>query len=159
MGKDSYAFVDFSHTPDSLQKALETLRVLKPSHKIISLFGCGGDRDKEKRPLMGEIAVKMSDKVFVTNDNPRSESPAEIARDILSGLKDTTNGKVRLELDRSLAIEQAIEEALRERSLLLIAGKGHEQTQEVESVKSFFSDQEEVKKNLKKWMNNNTSKG
>jgi len=140
----SFAVVDFSHTPDSLEKAILTLKKLKPSHKLIVVFGCGGDRDSAKRPLMGKLASKHADQVIVTNDNPRTEDPREIADQIIKDVGSKTNFFV--ELDRTLAIRHALDKAKAEPSIVLIAGKGHEQTQEVNGEKNFFSDQKEIKK-------------
>ncbi len=145
LGENSSVFIDFSHTPDSLEKALETLTSFLGERKLITVFGCGGDRDKAKRPLMGALAEKFSDEVVVTNDNPRTEIPKEIARDILRG---TAKG-VQVELDRGRAIERALEVSLREPCFVLIAGKGHEQSQETLGVKKHFSDQEEVLRFIK----------
>lgn len=149
LGGDSHAVVDFSHTPDSLKKALETLKELKPNHKLFCVFGCGGNRDKEKRPEMGKIASLLADKVVVTNDNPRSEAPKAIAQEILNGVSESLNSIVTVNLDRSDAIKNCLSEALVSSSLILIAGKGHEQTQEISGEKSFFSDQNEVLEWLK----------
>jgi len=142
--EESFAIVDFSHTPDSLEKALTTLKNLKPNHKLIVVFGCGGDRDAVKRPLMGKLASQMADCVFVTSDNPRTESAQRIADQILEGVVQGSNCKVQLK--RRLAIQEALELACTSPSLVLIAGKGHEQTQEIGEEKAFFSDQDEIKK-------------
>jgi len=143
-GESSYAVVDFSHTPDSLEKALKTLRELKPEHQLIAVFGCGGDRDAAKRPLMGKIASDLADSVVVTSDNPRTEDPQEIAAQIAQAVE--VKKLSALNLDRSLAIRKALSTTADRPSLVLIAGKGHEQTQEIKGEKSFFSDQKEVKK-------------
>ena len=149
LGGDSHAVVDFSHTPDSLEKALKTLRDLKPDHQLIVVFGCGGDRDKNKRPEMGKIASSLADKIIVTNDNPRAENPEDIAQGVLKGVEKSLSTKVSVELDRTVAVQSALSLAAQTPSLVLIAGKGHEQTQEVEGKKLFFSDQNEVLEWLK----------
>ncbi len=118
-------FVDYAHTEDALQNTLSTLRELSKG-KLICVFGCGGNRDKEKRPKMGAVAVELADEVFVTSDNPRGEVPETIIAEILAGIP--TLDKVRVEVDRKIAIEKAIE-VLGPQDILLIAGKGHENTQ------------------------------
>lgn len=115
-------FVDYAHTPDALEKSLKTLRPYVKG-KLIVVFGCGGDRDKGKRTEMGKIAELYADGVVVTDDNPRSENPAEIRKEILAGIKNATEIS-----DRKKAIEQAIS-LLEVGDILLIAGKGHEKTQ------------------------------
>ena len=118
--------VDYAHTPDALSRLLTAARELARG-KLICGFGCGGDRDREKRPLMGEIAAELSDVAIVTSDNPRSEKPQAIVDEILTGIE----GKaVEVELDRRAAIEQALARAS-EGDVVVIAGKGHEQGQEV----------------------------
>ena len=126
--------VDFAHTPDALEKALNSVR----QHclgKLICVFGCGGDRDKAKRALMGDIADALADLIILTNDNPRSEDPNSIADDIVAGIK----GDYLLELDRGAAIELAIRQA-NSKDWVLIAGKGHETTQEINGEINQFSD-------------------
>ena len=130
------AFVDYAHTPDALKKTLKTLRDLK-SGKIICIFGCGGNRDVEKRALMGEIAEQYSDQVWITNDNPRFENPQNICQDILKGIKNPQ--KVFVELDRKKCILLALEK-MKKNDLLLIAGKGHEDYQIFGNEKKYFSD-------------------
>jgi len=125
-GQPFIVAVDYAHTPDALEKALETLTHL-PHGKIITVFGCGGDRDRTKRPVMGEIASRMSDYVFATSDNPRSESPAQILAEIEQGLQ-RGKAKYHLLVDRREAIATAISEA-GQGDVVLIAGKGHEDYQ------------------------------
>ena len=115
--------VDFAHTPDAMEKSLSTLQSL-PHNRIITVFGCGGDRDKTKRPLMGKVAADMSDQVVITSDNPRSESPESIISEILPGFKDSDTPYI-VEADRKEAIRKAIEMAMPE-DIILISGKGHE---------------------------------
>ena len=117
--------IDYAHTPDALEKALESVRA-HCSGIVWCVFGCGGDRDKTKRPLMGKIAENKGDKIIITNDNPRSESPEKIAQDILAGVKN--KNKFEIELDRTKAIQKAIQSA-EKNDWILIAGKGHETEQ------------------------------
>ena len=118
------AFIDYAHTPDALQKLLQTVNSFKTeTQRVVLLFGCGGDREREKRKIMGEIASKNADFVIVTSDNPRSEKPNDIINEILSGMKDASNFAVVP--DRRKAIEYAIATA-REGDIILLAGKGHE---------------------------------
>ena len=128
-------YVDYAHTDDALHNVLRTLRELNP-HRLIVVFGCGGDRDRAKRPLMGRAAEQWSDHAIVTSDNPRTEDPAAIARDIEKGFQ---NQKYEVILDRRAAIERAIELA-GSRDIVLIAGKGHEDYQEFATVTLPFDD-------------------
>lgn len=139
-GEQPRIVVDYSHTPDSLEKALSELRRTCEGQLWV-VFGCGGDRDKGKRPMMGQIAEKYSDFIVLTNDNPRHENPRDIVNDILPGL--TGAKEVRIELDRGKAIAYAIALA-KARDVILIAGKGHETYQQVGDEKHFFSDQKQV---------------
>ncbi|MBC7693453.1 MAG: UDP-N-acetylmuramoyl-L-alanyl-D-glutamate--2,6-diaminopimelate ligase [Methylotenera sp.] len=122
--------IDYAHKPDALEKVLSVLEAIKGSGKLITVFGCGGDRDRTKRPLMGKIAVQLSDQVFITSDNPRTENPETIIAEILHG----TNGQsesstpVHVEIDRKKAIFMAVQ-ASRPGDIILIAGKGHEDYQ------------------------------
>ncbi len=131
-------FVDYSHTPDSLEKAITELKKLTDKPLTV-VFGCGGDRDKTKRPLMGEIASRLADKVIITSDNPRTEDPNKIIDDILKGSK---KDLLVIE-DREKAITKALEDR---DSVVLIAGKGHEEYQIVGTEKRYFSDQEVVRR-------------
>ena len=119
-------FVDYAHTDGALRRILEQLRSLTP-HKILTVFGCGGDRDRTKRPRMGRAAAELSDRVIITSDNPRSEDPEAIAREILAGAEGA-GAPVQVILDRREAIRAALESA-DEKWLVLIAGKGHEGAQ------------------------------
>lgn len=130
-------YVDYAHTPDALKTALSSLREHKPK-RIITVFGCGGDRDKQKRPLMGKIAEQFSDIVIVTDDNPRTEFPETIREEILKGTQHAKECG-----DRRQAIEMAIE-LLQPGDFLLIAGKGHENYQIIGKEKIRFSDKEVV---------------
>jgi UDP-N-acetylmuramoyl-L-alanyl-D-glutamate--2,6-diaminopimelate ligase len=138
------AVVDYAHTPDALENCLQTIRAILPAGsagKVITVFGAGGDRDAQKRPLMGAIAEKYSDSVVVTSDNPRTEDPRSIVDGILAGMSAT--GPVTVELDRRKAIEHALGVAA-PGDVVLIAGKGHEDYQVIGTTKSHFSDKELV---------------
>ena len=135
--ENSYIWIDYAHTPDALDNALASLRTHYPEFKIRVLFGCGGDRDKTKRQLMGKIASEDAESIILTNDNPRSESPEKIIEDILGGIK--VENDVQVILDRKHAIETAVK-TLGEDELLLIAGKGHETTQTIGDQIFQFSD-------------------
>lgn len=128
-------YVDYAHTPDALENALKTLKELKP-RRLITVFGCGGDRDRGKRPLMGGVADRLSDLAIVTSDNPRTEDPDEIIRQIVSGMR---GERAKVIADRRAAIGQAISLA-GERDIVLIAGKGHETYQEIDGVRHPFDD-------------------
>ena len=129
--------VDYAHTPDALRKALVTLRALQPK-RIITVFGCGGNRDVTKRPQMGAVAEEYSDLIAVTSDNPRDEDPAEIARQVVAGMRGG-NDRVLVEIDRRKAIEMALRNA-RRGDIVLVAGKGHENTQDVAGRLTEFND-------------------
>ncbi len=136
--------IDYAHTPDALEKTLEALRPMAAARggELICMFGCGGDRDAAKRPLMGAIAEKTADGVVVTSDNPRSEDPQSIIEQIVAGMKDASKAR-RIE-DRASAILQAIRGAARE-DVIVLAGKGHEATQEIMGKKRAFSDQDHAR--------------
>ncbi|MFZ4388330.1 MAG: Mur ligase family protein, partial [Chthoniobacterales bacterium] len=129
------SFVDYAHTPDALENVLKSLRQLNPS-RIITVFGCGGDRDHSKRPLMAATAERYSDKVIVTSDNPRSEDPLAIMRESEKGLLGTGHESF---VDRESAIKRAIELA-GPNDIVLIAGKGHESYQETATGRHPFND-------------------
>ena len=140
------AIVDYAHTPDALENVLETLRAIRPDGgKIITIFGCGGDRDHGKRPQMGDIAARLSDHVIITSDNPRSENPQSIIEDILGGISWALRFRVEKEADRAKAIEMGISMAHRA-DFVLIAGKGHENYQIIGPERRHFDDREEVLK-------------
>jgi UDP-N-acetylmuramoyl-L-alanyl-D-glutamate--2,6-diaminopimelate ligase len=138
----SAVFVDYAHTPDALKNAIESLRPYAHG-KLTVVFGCGGDRDKGKRPQMGAIAHDLADRVIVTDDNPRTESAATIRAEILTAAP----GAEEIG-DRQRAIELAIAE-MGSRDVVLIAGKGHEDYQIVGTIKHHFSDHEVVAQALK----------
>ena len=144
------AIVDYAHTPDALDNVISTIRGIKSeSQKVICVVGCGGDRDKTKRPEMARIAVENSDFVILTSDNPRTESPDAILADMIEGVKDKVElcSKYITISDRREAIKMANIMAKKEsKDIILIAGKGHETYQDVLGVKSHFSDKEEIMK-------------
>jgi UDP-N-acetylmuramoyl-L-alanyl-D-glutamate--2,6-diaminopimelate ligase len=125
-GQPFLVVVDYAHTPDALERALAAVRE-HASGQVLLVFGCGGDRDRAKRPVMGRVAAASADRVWITNDNPRGEDPAAIARDIEAGMGQVAR---RVELDRRLAIDQALD-AAGPNDVVLIAGKGHETTQTI----------------------------
>lgn len=129
--------VDYAHTPDALKRALISLREVANGGRVVCIFGCGGERDPGKRPIMGAIAAEYADKVIVTNDNPRSEDPLEIISAIVDGMPD----KPKVEPDRAYAILDAIWQA-KENDVILIAGKGHETYQEAKGIKTPFDDRQ-----------------
>ena len=134
-GQPFRVFVDYSHKPASLENILRAARQLT-SGQLVCVFGCGGDRDREKRPVMGRIARELADVAIVTSDNPRSEDPMAIIEDVLAGAPD-----LDVEPDRRAAITSAIGKA-RDGDVVVIAGKGHEQGQEIGGVKTPFDDRE-----------------
>jgi len=137
-------FVDYAHSPDALQKVL---MAVKADGRLWVVFGCGGNRDRGKRREMGRIAETLADHVFVTDDNPRDEAPEEIIQDILTGCK---TEKVTVINDRKAAIHTAIKQADKQ-DCVMIAGKGHENYQEIKGIKLPFSDQDEVRYALESW--------
>lgn len=126
--------VDYAHTPDALEKVLITLREQAP-RQLICVFGCGGERDAGKRPMMGAVASQLADQVIVTSDNPRSEAPEAIIAEVVRGM----TGAYQIEQDRALAIKQAIKMA-QPGDIVLLAGKGHENYQEIAGMKQPFDD-------------------
>ncbi len=136
--------VDYAHTPDALENALSALRAVATARggRLTVIFGCGGDRDHGKRPLMGEVADRLADQVLVTSDNPRSESAQKIIEQIIAGLP-----QLATEIDRATAIQSAIT-AADQRDVILVAGKGHEAYQEISGIRQPFSDIEQVRSAL-----------
>lgn len=147
-GSRPLVIVDYAHTPDSLERTLLFCRSLEPK-RLLTVFGCGGDRDRGKRPLMGEIAQRISHVCYVTSDNPRSEDPAKIIADILSGMDPRRPGVV-VEMDRREAIREAVRKA-RAGDLVAICGKGHEDYQIVGANRFHFDDREEAAMALEEW--------
>jgi UDP-N-acetylmuramoyl-L-alanyl-D-glutamate--2,6-diaminopimelate ligase len=137
--------VDYAHTPDALLNVLATIKNLRRGHEqVITVVGCGGDRDKTKRPVMGEVACEHSDKVIFTSDNPRSEEPEAILKDMEKGLSTAAKRKYISIADRKEAIKTAVSLAKPD-DIILIAGKGHEKYQEIKGVKYPFDDKEVVR--------------
>jgi UDP-N-acetylmuramoyl-L-alanyl-D-glutamate--2,6-diaminopimelate ligase len=135
--------VDYAHTPDALEKVLNALRPITADRngKLWCIFGCGGDRDSSKRPIMGRIASQLADHIIITSDNPRSENPAHISADIQAGM--VSSESVQIILDRAAAILSGVRNA-DSNDVVLIAGKGHETSQEINGKKVDFSDQEHI---------------
>ena len=141
---DAYAVIDYAHTPDAVEKVIEAYTALKKA-RIITIVGCGGDRDSKKRPIMGGIASELSDYVIFTSDNPRTEDPKKIMDDIIAGVK---KDNYEIELDRKTAIDKGIK-MLEKEDILLILGKGHEDYQIIGHEKIHLDDSEEVLKHIK----------
>jgi UDP-N-acetylmuramoyl-L-alanyl-D-glutamate--2,6-diaminopimelate ligase len=134
--------VDYAHTPDALSNVLDTIsKIRSGNEKVITVVGCGGDRDRTKRPKMAQIAAKLSNQVIFTSDNPRSEDPQEIINEMIAGLDPNHKRKSLTILDRAEAIKTAT--ALAQKGdIILVAGKGHETYQEIQGVKHHFDDVE-----------------
>jgi len=138
--KSNYIVVDFAHTPDALENICRGIRKTFPGHKLKVLFGCGGDRDRSKRPKMAAVVADWADEIYVTSDNPRSEHPEQIISDILSGIK---GKKYQAITERPQAVRTAFSE-LKENEILLLAGKGHEDYILINGIKHPYSDIREV---------------
>jgi UDP-N-acetylmuramoyl-L-alanyl-D-glutamate--2,6-diaminopimelate ligase len=136
-GRSFAVVVDYAHTPDALARVLEAARQLG-SGRVITVFGCGGNRDRTKRPLMGRAAAHGADLTVVTSDNPRTEDPATIASAVIDGLRGA-NGEYVVELDRRNAIRLALSEA-RPGDIVVVAGRGHEPGQTIGTVTMPFDD-------------------
>lgn len=146
--KDITGIVDYAHTPDALENVLKTVNDMKKNGRAIAVIGCGGDRDRTKRPIMARIGYDMSDILILTSDNPRTEKPEDILEEMKKGIEGLFfEGKVYIIVDRYEAIEKACVLA-ESGDFILIAGKGHENYQEVNGVKTHFDDMEELKKCL-----------
>lgn len=147
--KEIIAIVDYAHTPDALENVLSTIAAVRTKNEqVITVVGCGGDRDKSKRPLMAKIAAENSDKIILTSDNPRSENPDEIILDMKKGVPANRSARVMAITDRAEAIKVAC--ALAEKGdILLVAGKGHEKYQEIKGERFPFDDLEILKETLK----------
>jgi UDP-N-acetylmuramoyl-L-alanyl-D-glutamate--2,6-diaminopimelate ligase len=146
LGQPFAMYIDYAHTPHALERLLMSLRRFNPNRLHI-VFGCGGDRDKKKRPLMGKIASNLADYVYLTSDNPRTEDPKAIIDDALKGISDRK--KCTVIEERPQAIETAISRATKD-DIVVIAGKGHEEYQVVGTVKKYYSDIEVAKSVLRK---------
>jgi UDP-N-acetylmuramoyl-L-alanyl-D-glutamate--2,6-diaminopimelate ligase len=139
-GKQVIGIIDYAHTPDALENVLATIKKLRKGYEqVITVVGCGGDRDKTKRPIMAQTACDLSDKVILTSDNPRTEDPAQIIADMEAGLNTAAKRKYISILDRKEAIKAAVEFAKPE-DIVLVAGKGHEKYQDIHGVKHPFDD-------------------
>jgi UDP-N-acetylmuramoyl-L-alanyl-D-glutamate--2,6-diaminopimelate ligase len=152
-GSKITAIVDYAHTPDALKNVLETIAQFRTgTEQVITVVGCGGNRDTTKRPLMGSIACRFSDKVVLTSDNPRNEDPMAIIHDMQTGIGPTDAKKTLVIADREEAIKTACMMA-KEKDIVLVAGKGHETYQEIKGVKYPFDDREVVERMLKLFAN------
>jgi UDP-N-acetylmuramoyl-L-alanyl-D-glutamate--2,6-diaminopimelate ligase len=152
-GSKVIAIVDYAHTPDALKNVLETIAQFRTGNEqVITVVGCGGNRDKTKRPLMASIACRLSDKVVLTSDNPRDEDPMEIIREMQTGVTPSETRKTLVMADREEAIKTACMMA-KEHDIVLIAGKGHEDYQEIKGVKHPFDDRKVVERMLKLFSN------
>jgi UDP-N-acetylmuramoyl-L-alanyl-D-glutamate--2,6-diaminopimelate ligase len=141
-GDDPLVVVDYAHSPDALEKVLTALRpAVLEGGELVCVFGCGGDRDAGKRPEMGRVASTLADRLIVTSDNPRTEDPAAITSAIVRGIRDTGNRRWIVDLDRATAINAGIGGA-KAGDVVLIAGKGHEDYQDANGVRTHFSDVE-----------------
>ncbi|MEZ0317260.1 MAG: UDP-N-acetylmuramoyl-L-alanyl-D-glutamate--2,6-diaminopimelate ligase, partial [Methylophilaceae bacterium] len=143
-GHQPIVVIDYAHTPDALENVLSTLRE-QVKGELVCVFGCGGDRDAGKRPLMGKVASKLADKVILTSDNPRSEKPLDIIDAISTGIE----GEYSINADRTSAIMEAVTSA-EAGDIVLVAGKGHENYQEIAGVKHPYSDMQAVQKALER---------
>ncbi|MEE0082844.1 MAG: UDP-N-acetylmuramoyl-L-alanyl-D-glutamate--2,6-diaminopimelate ligase [Paludibacteraceae bacterium] len=142
------AIVDYAHTPDALENVIATINEVKSENAdLITVVGCGGNRDKGKRPIMAKSAVANSDKVVITSDNPRNEEPMDIINDMLAGLTDEEQRNVIVNADREQAIKTACSIA-KKGDIILVAGKGHEDYQDIKGVKHHFDDHEVIRKYL-----------
>jgi UDP-N-acetylmuramoyl-L-alanyl-D-glutamate--2,6-diaminopimelate ligase len=143
--------IDYAHTPDALEKVLSSLRAaVAPAGELVCVFGCGGERDRGKRPEMGRVAARLAERVVVTSDNPRSEDPEAIASEIVHGIRDTGNRRYAVELDRARAIASAVADA-KAGDVVLLAGKGHEAYQDRSGERIPFLDAEHAARALAAW--------
>ncbi len=144
--KNPLMVVDFAHTPDALEKALLALKPIAKARggQLVCVFGCGGNRDTSKRPLMGKLAANIADRVILTSDNPRGEKPEEIIDQIMQGIDSDQLSKVTVVVDRAFAILSSVKKAL-PNDLILVAGKGHERIQEIAGNQFIFSDQDHIR--------------
>ena len=147
-GRGFHVVVDYAHSPDGLENVLKSARALNPS-RLICVFGCGGDRDRKKRPLMGRLSATLADLTVITSDNPRSEHPDAIIADILAGIEGgAANPNVIVEADRHLAIQKAVCELARPGDMVVIAGKGHETYQQFADRTIPFDDRQVAREAL-----------
>lgn len=152
-GSKFTAIVDYAHTPDALKNVLETIEHFRTGQEqVIAVVGCGGDRDKTKRPLMAAVACKYSNKIIFTSDNPRSEDPLEIIKEMQTGVGPTDAKKTLVMVDREEAIKTACMLA-KEKDIIIVAGKGHENYQEIKGIKHPFDDKEVLTRMLKMFAN------
>ncbi len=152
-GSKFTAIVDYAHTPDAVKNVLETIEHFRSGNEqVITVIGCGGDRDKTKRPLMAAIACKYSNKVILTSDNPRGEDPMEIIKEMQQGVGPSDAKKTLVMVDREEAIKTACMMA-KDKDIILVAGKGHENYQEIKGVKHPFDDKEVLSRMLKMFTN------
>ncbi len=146
-GQPFAVIVDYAHTPDGLRSVLSAAREVAGRHRVLVVFGCGGDRDATKRPLMGETAVTLSDLAVITSDNPRSEDPLEIIAAVLAGVPPDYRRRAVVEPDRRAAIAEALAAAL-PGDVVVVAGKGHEATQTIGTTVTPFDDRAVVRELL-----------
>ena len=140
--------VDYAHTPDAVQNVLSTIQdIRKGTEQVITIIGCGGDRDKTKRPIMAQVACDWSDKVILTSDNPRTEDPQAIVQEMEVGVSPTNRRKTLTIVDRKEAIKTACHLA-KPGDIILLAGKGHEKYQEINGVRYHFDDKEVLMEQL-----------
>ncbi|MBP5297138.1 MAG: hypothetical protein J6Y94_07400, partial [Bacteriovoracaceae bacterium] len=142
-----HVIIDYAHTPDALENIISFLRRDFPEYKLAVIFGAGGNRDRQKRPLMGAVAAALADQVIITSDNPRDEDPAAIIAEIKAGITPPQQHLVQTQVDRRQAIHEGLGQikAKQEDWLILLAGKGHEAEQEIKGHKYHFSDEEVVR--------------
>ena len=141
--KGAKAFVDFAHNPSSMEAVLKTLRT--KTQYLIVVFGCGGNKDKIKRPIMGKIASEYADKIIITNDNPRFENPKQIAKEIINGISNKNIKKCLIQLNRKKAIEKAVQIS-KKQSVIAILGKGHENHYIIKNKQFYLNDFEQIRK-------------
>ncbi|MCL2484347.1 MAG: UDP-N-acetylmuramoyl-L-alanyl-D-glutamate--2,6-diaminopimelate ligase, partial [Firmicutes bacterium] len=148
--EDFSVIIDYAHTPDGMLNILKSVRkVFENSCKIICVFGCGGNRDQKKRPIMGYVATNLANHTIITSDNPRFENPMDIIEEIKTGIRPNAPSTYEVVEDREQAIKKAIELArTRPKSVVLVLGKGQEREQEIMGVKHVFSDHEVVSRFL-----------
>jgi UDP-N-acetylmuramoyl-L-alanyl-D-glutamate--2,6-diaminopimelate ligase len=145
--------IDYAHTEDALRNVLSTINsIRKKNQNLITVFGCGGDRDRSKRPLMTNVACKLSSQVIITSDNPRNENISDIISDMLTGISEQNIEKTIVINDRKQAIKTAFKLA-KSSDIILVAGKGHEKFQEISGVKTPFDDKQEILKLINKNIN------